>query len=48
MVKKMRKKTKQYELVTTRDPFSMPHSIYGKNKKSVLKRVRKKLRKKKE
>ena len=38
------KRRNQYELTTTRTGNNMPYAVYGKNKKSVLRAVRRKLR----
>lgn len=36
---------KQYELTTTDNSLDMPFQVYGRNRKSVLKSVKRKLRK---
>ena len=41
----VKKKLKNYELVTSRTGFDMPFQVYGKNKEDALRNAKKKLRK---
>jgi len=43
-MKKNKKKIFQYELTTTRDIISPPHAVFGKNKVSLLRWIKKRLR----
>ena len=41
----VKRKLKQYELTTSRNPLDMPYAVYGQNRTSTMRTVKKKLRK---
>lgn len=41
----MKKKKRQYELVTSKTGFNMPYQVLGVNRKQALKAVKRRLRK---